>query len=68
MKYKGKIYGKIAGKYVELEDDWDIEDEEINRIALKYMTNYSNYEWELHGIDENDVLEFVREILAVAHD
>jgi len=59
MEYKGKLYGKIGGKYFDTSytsDDWDAMVAQINDLELKIASLLGKIE---HSIDvENDFIQF----------
>jgi hypothetical protein len=51
MKYEGKIYGKVAGKYIELEKVPDIDIDKAEELA--WETDYACFAIEEKGNEIN---------------
>lgn len=58
MKYEGKIYGKVAGKYIELHTTKDLDASIVNAEKAK---KYDKLKAEIAAVYDEDELEFTEE-------
>ncbi len=58
MKYEGKIYGKVAGKYIELHTTKDLDASIVNAEKAK---KYDKLKAEIAAVYDEDELEFPEE-------
>lgn len=58
MKYEGKIYGKVAGKYIELHTTKDLDASIVNAEKAK---KYDELKAKIAAVYDEDELEFPEE-------